>query len=244
MNRYRRDVATMLFDKNNLMPQMDVAENIAMPLRVHGTARGKAIERALEILDSVGLPRSFAALSPAMLSGGDQQRVAIARALAADSQILLAAEPTRNLDVENAAGVAQLLVAFARREGRCAVIGNERSDAGEIRRRANRAGGRPREAGIKNQKSVPLREMRRGVSLSKKSPGEFERAAALSFSIIFSDMCGENAGFPKEQTLAFAVGNPSPPRLRSETPQRFRRRVPNHRKTSVFRWFGAPSRNA
>ncbi len=122
MNRYRRDVATMLFDKNNLMPQMDVAENIAMPLRVHGTARGKAIERALEILDSVGLPRSFAALSPAMLSGGDQQRVAIARALAADSQILLAAEPTRNLDVENAAGVAQLLVAFARREGRCAVI--------------------------------------------------------------------------------------------------------------------------
>ena len=48
MNRYRRDVATMLFDKNNLMPQMDVAENIAMPLRVHGTARGKAIERALE----------------------------------------------------------------------------------------------------------------------------------------------------------------------------------------------------
>ena len=71
---------------------------------------------------SVGLPRSFAALSPAMLSGGDQQRVAIARALAADSQILLAAEPTRNLDVENAAGVAQLLVAFARREGRCAVI--------------------------------------------------------------------------------------------------------------------------
>ena len=57
--------------------------------------------------------------------------------------------------------------------------------------------------------------MRRGVSLSKKSPGEFERAAALSFSIIFSDMRGENAGFPKEQTLAFAVGNPfsAPPSL-------------------------------
>ena len=47
-------------------------------------------------------------------------------------------------------------------------------------------------------------------NLSKKSLGEFERAVALSFLIIFSDMRGENAGFPKEQTLAFAVGNPFP----------------------------------
>ena len=61
-------------------------------------------------------------MTPAMLSGGDQQRVAIARALAADSQILLAAEPARNLDVENAAGILRLIDAFAHREGRCAVI--------------------------------------------------------------------------------------------------------------------------
>lgn len=122
ISRYRRDVATMLFEKNNLMMQADVAENIAMPLRIQGKSRACAVQEALGFLDSVALPRGIASMTPAMLSGGDQQRVAIARALAADSQILLAAEPARNLDVENAAGILRLIDAFAHREGRCAVI--------------------------------------------------------------------------------------------------------------------------
>ena len=122
ISRYRRDVATMLFEKNNLMMQADVAENIAMPLRIQGKRRARAVQEALGFLDSVALPRGIASMTPAMLSGGDQQRVAIARALAADSQILLAAEPARNLDVENAAGILRLIDAFAHREGRCAVI--------------------------------------------------------------------------------------------------------------------------
>ena len=122
ISRYRRDVATMLFEKNNLMMQADVAENIAMPLRIQGKSRARAVQEALGFLDSVALPRGIALMTPAMLSGGDQQRVAIARALAADSQILLAAEPARNLDVENAAGILRLIDAFAHREGRCAVI--------------------------------------------------------------------------------------------------------------------------
>ena len=122
ISRYRRDVATMLFEKNNLMMQADVAENIAMPLRIQGKSRARAVQEALGFLDSVALPRGIASMTPAMRSGGDQQRVAIARALAADSQILLAAEPARNLDVENAAGILRLIDAFAHREGRCAVI--------------------------------------------------------------------------------------------------------------------------
>ena len=122
ISRYRRDVATMLFEKNNLMMQADVAENIAMPLRIQGKRRARAVQEALGFLDSVALPRGIASMTPAMLSGGEQQRVAIARALAADSQILLAAEPARNLDVENAAGILRLIDAFAHREGRCAVI--------------------------------------------------------------------------------------------------------------------------
>lgn len=122
ISRYRRDVATMLFEKNNLMMQADVAENIAMPLRIQGKSRARAVQEALGFLDSVALPRGIASMTPAMLSGGDQQRVAIARALAADSQILLAAEPARNLDVENTAGILRLIDAFAHREGRCAVI--------------------------------------------------------------------------------------------------------------------------
>ena len=122
ISSYRRDVATMLFEKNNLMMQADVAENIAMPLRIQGKSRARAVQEALGFLDSVALPRGIASMTPAMLSGGDQQRVAIARALAADSQILLAAEPARNLDVENAAGILRLIDAFAHREGRCAVI--------------------------------------------------------------------------------------------------------------------------
>ena len=122
ISRYRRDVATMHFEKNNLLMQADVAENIAMPLRIQGKSRARAVQEALGFLDSVALPRGIASMTPAMLSGGDQQRVAIARALAADSQILLAAEPARNLDVENAAGILRLIDAFAHREGRCAVI--------------------------------------------------------------------------------------------------------------------------
>ena len=95
ISRYRRDVATMLFEKNNLMMQADVAENIAMPLRIQGKSRARAVQEALGFLDSVALPRGIASMTPAMLSGGDQQRVAIARALSADSQILLAAEHFR-----------------------------------------------------------------------------------------------------------------------------------------------------
>ena len=66
-----------------------------------------------------------------------------------------------------------------------------------------------------------------------KFPGEFERAAALSFLIIFGDMCGENAGFLKEQALALAVKNPFPVPP-SEILQDFRRRVSFRQKTIVF----------
>ena len=75
ISRYRRDVATMLFEKNNLMMQADVAENIAMPLRIQGKSRARAVQEALGFLDSVALPRGIASMTPAMLSGGDQQRV-------------------------------------------------------------------------------------------------------------------------------------------------------------------------
>ncbi|HEU4622824.1 MAG TPA: ATP-binding cassette domain-containing protein [Burkholderiaceae bacterium] len=108
----RRNIG-MTFQDQKLLARRSVLDNVALPLEVVGVARSEAVSRARAALDKVGL-RDKEALLPAMLSGGEQQRVAIARAVVNRPAVLLADEPTANLDPEAAARVVRLFEDFQR----------------------------------------------------------------------------------------------------------------------------------
>lgn len=111
---YRRRDVGMVFQFFNLLPHLTVAENVELPGALDG--REDAAERANELLERVGLAhRSHA--HPYELSGGEMQRVAIARALVAGAALLLADEPTGNLDTKNGEGVLNLLDEMRRERG-------------------------------------------------------------------------------------------------------------------------------
>ena len=111
---YRRREAGLVFQFFNLLPHITVRENVELPLALDG--RADAARRAQELLDRVGLlPRAGA--HPYELSGGEMQRVAIARALSSGARLLLADEPTGNLDSANGEQVLALLDEIRRERG-------------------------------------------------------------------------------------------------------------------------------
>jgi putative ABC transport system ATP-binding protein len=118
--RLRRDKIGLVFQFFNLLPLLTARENVSLPLLLAGVPRAEADKRADELLARVGLA-SRADHTPDELSGGEMQRVAVARALGPRPVVLLADEPTGNLDSESGTGVLGLLSAAARNAG-CAVI--------------------------------------------------------------------------------------------------------------------------
>jgi putative ABC transport system ATP-binding protein len=104
----RRQKIGFVFQAYNLMPTLTAAENAALPLELDGVPEREALERAREGLKQVGLGHRADHL-PSMLSGGEQQRVAVARALVTQPTLLLADEPTGNLDSKGSEQVMQLL---------------------------------------------------------------------------------------------------------------------------------------
>lgn len=107
-SRIRNEKIGFIFQNFNLIPDLNVADNIDVPLRYRGLSRTERRERIDEVLQTVGLSgrrKHF----PSQLSGGQQQRVAIARALSGKPKILLADEPTGNLDSQTATGVFELI---------------------------------------------------------------------------------------------------------------------------------------
>ena len=112
--RFRRDTLGFVFQAFHLIPTLTAAENVAVPLELAAVADAPARARAL--LDEVGLA-DRAHHYPAQLSGGEQQRVAIARALALRPRVLLADEPTGNLDSVTGGGIIALLLGLNRERG-------------------------------------------------------------------------------------------------------------------------------
>lgn len=107
-SRLRNEKIGFIFQAFNLIPELSVAANVELPLRYRGLPRGERQRLAAESLERVGLS-ARARHYPAELSGGQQQRVAIARALAGSPRLLLADEPTGNLDTQMARGVMTLI---------------------------------------------------------------------------------------------------------------------------------------
>ncbi len=111
-----------VFQAYHLMPEMDIVENVMLPAMASGhLGRGAMRARALELLDRVGLS-ARASHTPIELSGGEQQRVAIARALMNEPRLILADEPTGNLDRSTGAQLLDLLFDIVRDNGRAMVI--------------------------------------------------------------------------------------------------------------------------
>ena len=119
--RFRRRHIGFVFQFFNLVPMLTVEENVLLPLDLNGRADAAGIERARELLDRVGLGGRGHTF-PERLSGGEQQRVAIARALIHEPALVLADEPTGNLDADTAAAVLELFDALAREGGRTVVM--------------------------------------------------------------------------------------------------------------------------
>lgn len=117
----RRKKLGYVFQFFNLIPHLTALENVALPMSFVGVSKKQATERAKELLVRVGLERRQNHV-PLQLSGGEQQRVAIARSLANKPAIILADEPTGNLDSKSRGGVLELFEQFNREEGQTFVI--------------------------------------------------------------------------------------------------------------------------
>jgi len=122
MDTYRRERISMIFQAFQLFPLLTALENVCFSMEVQGVSRGDAKNRAVPLLRSVGIDDEKHGRYPANLSGGEQQRVAIARALASGAKVVLADEPTGNLDTANTTAIMEILTNLAHKQGYTVVI--------------------------------------------------------------------------------------------------------------------------
>ena len=124
MNRdnYRRDDVSVIYQSYNLFPLLTVLENVAYPLELYGIKTKDAQHRAKQTIEMVGLTDVVYKRYPEMLSGGEQQRIAIARAICSNAKVILADEPTGNLDTENSKRIIDILYNLAHEKGYCVIV--------------------------------------------------------------------------------------------------------------------------
>ena len=122
LDQYRRERISMIFQAFQLFPLLTAIENVCYPMELNGMDRKDARARAKGLLESVGIDEEKHRRYPANLSGGEQQRVAIARSLSSGARVILADEPTGNLDKENGDAVIAILRGLAHEDGYCVIV--------------------------------------------------------------------------------------------------------------------------
>ena len=122
LNEYRKSCAAVIYQDFKLFPLLTVLENIMYPMELCKIKESEAKKQAEELALKVGLTEPLFRRFPAMISGGEQQRVGIARALTMNRKLLIADEPTGNLDSETGNKIIDTLVKLAREEDCCVII--------------------------------------------------------------------------------------------------------------------------
>jgi putative ABC transport system ATP-binding protein len=121
-NKYRRETVSMVYQAFHLFPLLTALENVKYPMELRRVPSHEADSKARALIEEVGLAPRIYRQRPQMMSGGEQQRVAIARALASGGKILLADEPTGNLDSENGNNIVALLSDMAHSRGYAVIV--------------------------------------------------------------------------------------------------------------------------
>jgi len=122
LDKYRRENVAVVYQSFNLFPLMTCLENVCFPLELLGMKPKDASVTAKEYIEHVNLPASVYKRFPNMISGGEKQRVAIARALASGAKVILADEPTGNLDIANGEKIVQLLKDLAHNDNYTVIV--------------------------------------------------------------------------------------------------------------------------
>lgn len=120
--KYRSSAVGIIFQSYNLLPQYTALENVILSMNISGIKEDNKEEKALRLLEKVGIDFDKAKRRVLQLSGGEQQRVSIARALSYDSKIILADEPTGNLDKDNEDEIINILKNLAHKENKCVIV--------------------------------------------------------------------------------------------------------------------------
>ena len=122
LDKYRNSSIGIVFQSYNLLPYMTAAENIILSMDVSGVKEKNKKEKAISLMKSVGLKRAYADRKVLRLSGGEQQRVAIARSLSYNPKMIVADEPTGNLDTQTEEDILNIFKDLAHKQNKCVII--------------------------------------------------------------------------------------------------------------------------
>ena len=122
LDRYRNSEIGIVFQSYNLLPQFTALENIILSMDISNIKNIDKEKRAIELMEQVGLDKSLAGRRVLKLSGGEQQRIAIARSLSYNPKIIIADEPTGNLDKETECEILKIFNNLAHKEHKCVII--------------------------------------------------------------------------------------------------------------------------